>query len=186
MSKAPRVCARPVLADGSQGDADTYVLASDYAAVTRERDDLLRADSRWSEIVADELAESRRLMDLGGAKDDENFTTFAERVIAERDALRAEVERERMRLVACGVVANANTPATAAEARKMHDDYRSASCDDVARAVDREMALRAEVEALRGALHSLAAVARRYLPDYDEHPEIQRADAALTPAEVTK
>ena len=47
-------------------------------------------------------------------------------------------------------------------------------------------ALRAEVERLRGALHSLAAVARRYLPDYDEHPEIQRADAALTPAEVTK
>jgi hypothetical protein len=63
--------------------------------VTRERDDLLRADSRWSEIVADELAESRRLMDLGGAKDDENFTTFAERVIAERDALRAEVESLR-------------------------------------------------------------------------------------------
>jgi hypothetical protein len=29
----------------------------------------------------------------------------------------------------------------------MHDDYRSASCDDVARAVDREMALRAALVA---------------------------------------
>jgi hypothetical protein len=32
---------------------------------------------------------------------------------------------------------------------------------------------------LYGALQSLTAVARRYLPDYDEHPEIQRADEAL-------
>lgn len=34
---------------------------------------------------------------------------------------------------------------------------------------------------LYSALQSLTAVARRYLPDYDEHPEIQRADAALVP-----
>lgn len=40
-------------------------------------------------------------------------------------------------------------------------------------------ALKATVERVRGALKSLAAVSRRYLPDYDEHPEIQRADAAL-------
>ena len=39
---------------------------------------------------------------------------------------------------------------------------------------------RAECETLREALISLVAVARRYLPDYDEHPEIQKADAALT------
>ena len=37
------------------------------------------------------------------------------------------------------------------------------------------------ISELRGALHSLAAVARRYLPDYDEHPEIQKADEALVP-----
>lgn len=34
-------------------------------------------------------------------------------------------------------------------------------------------------ERLRDALVSLVAVSRRYLPDYDEHPEIQKADAAL-------
>lgn len=37
-----------------------------------------------------------------------------------------------------------------------------------------------EAEVLREALVSLVAVARRYLPDYDEHPEIQKADAALS------
>lgn len=71
---------------------------------------------------------------------------------SELDRLRAELERERMRLAACGVVALANTPETAAEARKMRDEYRSASCDDVAAAVDREMRLRKENAALREAL----------------------------------
>jgi len=37
------------------------------------------------------------------------------------------------------------------------------------------------------ALIALTAVARRYLPDYDEHPEIQRADEAIAKAtETTK
>ncbi|EGT5722650.1 hypothetical protein FZI38_02705 [Cronobacter sakazakii] len=35
---------------------------------------------------------------------------------------------------------------------------------------------------LLAALVSLAAVARRYLPDYDEHPEVQKADDAITRA----
>lgn len=34
----------------------------------------------------------------------------------------------------------------------------------------------------RKVLNSLAAVARRYLPDYDEHPEIQAADELLDTA----
>lgn len=67
-------------------------------------------------------------------------------VTAEREELRAELERERLRLAACGVVAMANTPETAAKAREMHADYRSASCDDVARAVDYQMRLRTELE----------------------------------------
>lgn len=32
------------------------------------------------------------------------------------------------------------------------------------------------------ALVSLAAVARRYLPDYDEHPEVQKADTTIASA----
>lgn len=58
------------------------------------------------------------------------------------------VERLRMQLVACGVVAMANTPESAARARDMHPDYMSASCQDVMRRVDSEMTLRAERDAL--------------------------------------
>ena len=65
-------------------------------------------------------------------------------------------------------------------------ELAQSNLDAYREARDQRDALRAEVERLRGALHSLATVARRYLPDYDEHPEIQRADDALTPAEVTK
>ena len=59
--------------------------------------------------------------------------------------LRAELETERMRLVACSVIALANTPESAASARDMHPDYQSPYCDDVARAIVREIALRAEL-----------------------------------------
>lgn len=64
-------------------------------------------------------------------------------------SLTEELERERMRLAACGVVAMANTPASAAEMRAVQAEYRSASLDDVARAVDRQIEYRlALVEAL--------------------------------------
>ena len=66
----------------------------------------------------------------------------------EIERLRAELDTERMRLAACGVVAMADTPESAAEARNMHPDYRSASCDDVARRVDECIRLRAQVETL--------------------------------------
>lgn len=64
----------------------------------------------------------------------------------------SELERERMRLAACGVVALADTPESAAQAREMRDEYRSASCDDVARRVDECMTLRAERDALAAKL----------------------------------
>ncbi len=73
--------------------------------------------------------------------------------LQEIDRLRAELEREQMRLAACGVVAMANTPDTAAKARDILPEYRSASCDDVARAVDENMKLRAAIERVR-ALHA--------------------------------
>lgn len=70
-------------------------------------------------------------------------------LLGEVEKLRDELERERMRLVACGVVAMANTPESATRCRDMHPDYWSPSCADVARMVDSEMALRAENEKLK-------------------------------------
>lgn len=65
------------------------------------------------------------------------------------EELERELECERLRLAACGVVALANTPESAAKAREMLPKYRSASCNDVARIVDSEMALRQERDALQ-------------------------------------
>jgi len=75
--------------------------------------------------------------------------SWAQDAQAENDRLRAELETERMRLAACGVVALSNTPESAARSREMKDEYWSASCADVAAAVDREMALRADAERYR-------------------------------------
>ena len=63
----------------------------------------------------------------------------------ENDELRAELETERMRLAACGVVAFANTPDSAKQAREMRPEYWSASCGDVARMVDENIKLRARI-----------------------------------------
>jgi hypothetical protein len=68
-----------------------------------------------------------------------------------------ELDRERMRLVACGVVAISDTPESAASARDMHADYRSAACDDVARRVDECIRQRAQVEGLETKCALLAA-----------------------------
>lgn len=64
---------------------------------------------------------------------------------AEILSLKKELETERQRLTACGVVAMADTAESAAKARDMHPDYKSAACDDVARRVDECMGLRASV-----------------------------------------
>ncbi len=80
------------------------------------------------------------------------------RATAERDALANELERERMRLAACGVVATSNTPETAANNRMMHADYLSASLSDVIRVVDSEMAQRARAEKAEKANAALRAV----------------------------
>ncbi len=76
------------------------------------------------------------------------WETKCARLEQERDNLRAELETERMRLAACGVVALANTPDSAKQAREMRPEYWSASCSDVARMVDENIKLRAKIEAM--------------------------------------
>ncbi|WP_223528351.1 hypothetical protein [Pseudomonas sp. A-RE-23] len=70
-------------------------------------------------------------------------------------ALISDGERLRMQLVACGVVASSNTRETAERQRDMHPDYMSASCQEVIRAVDREMDLREERDQLRAEVAGL-------------------------------
>lgn len=97
-------------------------------------------------------------------------------VIRKRNELREEVERlrdeletERMRVVACGVIALSNTRESAERQRKMHQKYRCASVIDVERAVDREMDLHEEVERLRADAARLDHIEKhaRYDPKID-------------------
>lgn len=93
--------------------------------------------------------------------------------LAERDA---QIERLQMQLVACGVVALANTPESAGEARQMHPDYMSASCSDVADAVDREIAMRQQRD-------NIAQILRDLVPGCKWRIMRPRIDAALAEIE---
>lgn len=64
------------------------------------------------------------------------------------EELECDLERALMRLVACDVVAMADTQDSAKEVRKMHPDYESAACESVKRRVDECIALRVERDAL--------------------------------------
>ncbi|ENQ6725635.1 ead/Ea22-like family protein, partial [Salmonella enterica] len=54
--------------------------------------------------------------------------------------------------------------------------------DDMRQAREKLEAAERRIAEHRKVLNSIAAVARRYLPDYDEHPEIQAADELLESA----
>ena len=62
------------------------------------------------------------------------------------------------------------------DADNFHDQ---ATPDAVLALLDELEAAEKRIAEHRKVLNSLAAVARRYLPDYDEHPEIQAADELL-------
>jgi len=80
------------------------------------------------------------------------FETKCRNLERQRNEALAALEREQIRLAACGVVALSDTPDSAAAARKMHPDYESASCNDVKRRVDECIALRQLACELRDAL----------------------------------
>jgi hypothetical protein len=71
-------------------------------------------------------------------------------------AANKELENERMRLVACGVIATSDTPESAKRSRDMHPDYRSASLTDVERRVDECIRLREELAAANKDLEILS------------------------------
>ena len=113
------------------------------------------------EAAESDALEQARLNGMGGEreaalmakleaaeKERESWKGLAQQFGNELDTVRVELETERMRLVACGVVALANTPDSAKQAREMRPEYWSASCGDVARMVDENIKLRAKVEAM--------------------------------------
>ena len=83
---------------GSMMDAAAELRRLD--AVEAERDALASQKDLLIEAMRDEMDEGLRLRKMGGAAPDENITAMTERVIRERDALRAEVERLRVELSA--------------------------------------------------------------------------------------
>lgn len=76
---------------------------------------------------------------------DDDTLALIERLKQQLAAKDAELEGARMQLVACGVVASANTRDSAEAARQMHPDYMCPAVKDVIRAVDREMELREQL-----------------------------------------
>jgi hypothetical protein len=117
------------------------------------------------------LREDRDLEKRWRKDSDDRATDFE----AEVARLADELERERMRLAACGVVALSNTPESAAKQRDMHPVYMSASCHDVMGAVDREMQHRAEVARLQ----EIATALRDCLPEFGVSPIERKAIAAF-------
>lgn len=115
------------------------------------------------------------------------FETHFERFAPSREQLENELERLRMQLAACGVVALANTRDSAESARKMHPDYRSASLDDVCRAVDSEMDLREQLAVAGLSLPEGWAPApgvetdidKRWEAGTDHHPKSKQAFDAI-------
>lgn len=71
-----------------------------------------------------------------------------EQLERERDTLKAQLENERMKVVACGVAALANTRETVFSRINRDNPYWSGSYQDVCSAVDREMKLREQLEAV--------------------------------------
>lgn len=92
-------------------------------------------------------------------EDYQSLLDDAEELADRAEVAERELERERMRLCACGVVALSDTPSSATEARQMHPDYESGSCDDVKRRVDECIMLRvklAKVEEQRDTMRNQA------------------------------
>jgi purine nucleoside phosphorylase len=115
-----------------------------------------------------EQTEAQRLAD----ELDNEYTTgrisnhTGRKAAAELHRLETELERERMRLAACDVIACADTPETAAQARQMRADYKSAASESVARRVDECIKLRSVNAEMLGALKSLEKEFREIYPIY--------------------
>lgn len=181
----------PINSDGTCGmcieDADygAYVEYADYSALKAERERLraqvsaLQSDANSWQSGYDKGRDDGAKAADGWKAQHARDSAELRRLCSERDALRqqlaerdAQIERLQMQLAACGVVALANTPGSAGEARQMHPDYMSGSCSDVADAVDREIAMRQQRD-------NIAQILRDLVPGCKWRIMRPRIDAAL-------
>lgn len=85
---------------------------------------------------------ARMMLDMAG------LAKTAGQLKTENERLRKDLDIEQMRLAACGAIALSDTPESAAAARQMHPDYRSASLTEVERRVDECIKLRGDKQRL--------------------------------------
>lgn len=150
--------------------------------IERLRDDDCDFDMQHRELIACEIErlEKEKTAAL------EAVYHEVEKVVTLKHKLEGELEAERIRHAACGVIALSNTLDSAKQARQMKDEYWSASCADVANAVDREMALRdklAECEAREAKLRDALKVLMSSPFDYpDDEYQQDKLAAAMSDA----
>ena len=92
-------------------------------------------------------------------KNNSELQDFRAKELAEVTRLREELENERMRHAACGVIAMSNTRESLKRATEIHSDYLSASVQDCIRSVTREIELMEENIRLREALKMIYGLA---------------------------
>ena len=122
-------------------EADCVEVAKAEIAALRAE---LSTEKGWIEDYKKQIVSLQNRLEAAEKERDWNAERL-EDAIEEWTALRAELETERMRLTACGVVAMSNTTDSAKQARDMSQEYWSASCGDVARMVDENIELRTKI-----------------------------------------
>ena len=132
-------------------------MTDDEIAAIKARHQTLFAPGQALARAADIIRRARRYVGMVRSDDvdgDDPIYAFLDEMdalLAEVERLRADLERVQMQVVACGVVAQSNTPENAATMRAtIAAAYRTDALRCVEAAVDREMALRMEVADLIG------------------------------------
>jgi hypothetical protein len=131
-------------------DQEGEALLAVHAAIDAQAAEIesLRANATSHEVkrlkaeLVERAAEIERLKEHAVTLANSEMYVERQRNAEEIERLKEELETERIRLAACGVIALSNTRDEAAKQRAMKPEYWSASAGDVARAVDREMDLR--------------------------------------------
>jgi DNA repair exonuclease SbcCD ATPase subunit len=103
--------------------------------------------------------------------------SLARELETELSAAREELDLERARLAAVGVVAMADTESSRVEARKMLPQCRSASLDDVERRVDECIELRGRVLNLRRRVKDLAVKIKKVSAERKDATRLLEAES---------